>query len=360
MLRYAIVGCLLALASSPLNAQDQTGNLKLEWEIGPTGSKASFRGISTPTESTIWLSGSQSTVLRSIDGGNSWINCSPGLGELEIRSIVAHNDTHACIASAGTPAVILRTIDAGKTWAEVYRHDSKAAFFDGMKFWNQKQGIAFSDPVNGKFLIVQTEDGGQSWQQIDPATLPSVLTGEAAFAASNSSLMIGLDGQVWIGTGGALQDASRIHYRQSWQSPWQLLSAPIPSGAASGIFSLAQSPISSSANETQMIVAVGGDYRPGERSPVVAVHSSDHGKSWQMAKQPPGSFRSAVSAIKLSPSGTVLWVTVGPTGSNYSTDGHSWHEISAQGFHTLSSFQQQIFAAGSNGTFAKLKLRQQR
>jgi photosystem II stability/assembly factor-like uncharacterized protein len=352
------LGCILStfVVSSPTFAQQRAERLNLDWEIGPTGSKASFRGISTPSASTVWLCGSQSTVLRSIDGGESWFDCSPGLGELEIRSIVAHSAIEACIASAGTPAVILTTVDAGQSWKEVYRNDSKSAFFDGMKFWNQRQGIAFSDPIDGKFLIVETVDGGQTWRQIDPATLPEVLTGEAAFAASNSSLLIGSEGQVWIGTGGSSQSSSRIFHRKSWQAAWQVQTAPIPSDTASGIFSLAMAP-SNSSGAVPMIVAVGGDYRPDANSPVVCVLSNDNGRTWQIAKQSPQQFRSAVVATSGVSPGSLLWITVGPTGSDYSTDGHHWLEFSSHGFHTLSSFQQQIFAAGPNGKFAKLKVR---
>jgi photosystem II stability/assembly factor-like uncharacterized protein len=357
-----LTGCLasglavvLAQIGSSLVAQEASAQVSLEWDIGPTGSKASFRGISSPSANNIWLSGSRSTVLRSVDGGSSWINCSPEYGELELRSIVAHSETHACIASAGTPAVILRTTDAGKNWKEVYRHDSKQAFFDGMKFWDEKRGVAFSDPIDGKFLIVTTDDGGSSWQQIDPSLLHQVTQGEAAFAASNSSLLIGEEGQIWIGTGGTNNAASRVHYRPNWQSAWQIQNAPIPSDAAAGIFSLYRSPQKVD-GKRPLLVAVGGDYRPDASSLVTSVLSYDDGLTWQVAKNPPQQFRSAVVAVEGPQPTSVLWVTVGPNGSDYSLDGQVWSEFSTQGFHTISTFGQHVFAAGAGGRFARLKV----
>ena len=37
------------------------------WELGPTGTKASLRGLSAPSDAVLWACGSQSTVV-SLDG----------------------------------------------------------------------------------------------------------------------------------------------------------------------------------------------------------------------------------------------------------------------------------------------------
>ena len=47
----------------------------------------------------------------------------------------------------------------------------------------QAPGLALSDPVNGRFRILATDDGGRSWQVVD-ADMPPALPGEFAFAAS--------------------------------------------------------------------------------------------------------------------------------------------------------------------------------
>jgi hypothetical protein len=127
---------------------------ELSWELGPTGSRASLRGLSASSEDVIWTCGSHGTVLRSLDGGSSWIECGPTeFPELEFRSIHAWDAHSACIASAGSPAVVLRTDDGGIVWREVYRHRSPAAFFDGMKFWDHGRGIVFGDPIDGRFAF---------------------------------------------------------------------------------------------------------------------------------------------------------------------------------------------------------------
>ncbi len=338
-------------------AQDSApATRQLSWEIGTTGSLASFRGISSQSEKTVWLAGSRSTVLLSTDGGSSWSNCSPSYGDLELRSIVGLSNQKAIVASAGTPAVILLTDDAGKNWREVYRNDAKEAFFDAMKFLDDKHGVAMSDPVNGKFLLIQTKDGGQSWQPIDPSLLPDPLPGEAAFAASNSSLLLGADGEILLGTGGADNSFGRVFCRDSSQSSWQVFSTCIPSSKSAGVFALQR--ISGN-----VLIAVGGDYRPGELSPVAVAMSRNGGKDWIAAGKPPKEFRSAAVVVQLPRTDQVrralkaeeLLIAVGPTGSDYSLDGDSWLPFSTHGFHALSSSGTTVFATGADGRFAKLK-----
>lgn len=361
-----------------LSAVQDSGPVIGAWELGPTGTQASLRGIAAPSPRCIWACGSGGTVLRSVDGGSSWEDCSPdGFSDLEFRSIhvwgeSGHEDaelelgTHACIASAGTPAVVLKTVDGGETWAEVFRHPSEKAFFDGMKFFDASRGIAFSDPVDGKLLVVETFDAGQSWRQIDPRLLPPAVVGEAGFAASNSSLAVGDGGAVWIGMGGAEAGKSRIYRRSEWGAAWEAVACPIPSGAAQGVFSIVHVPSQPSAAsgsaedvEPVLLVAVGGDYRLGEISEATAAISIDKGRSWQLVKSQPEKFRSAVVSLPTIwglPNAAPGFLAVGPTGTDYSPDGQRWQLISDSGFHTLVTVGNQVFAVGSDGRFAKFVL----
>jgi photosystem II stability/assembly factor-like uncharacterized protein len=327
----------------------------VEWELGPTGSKASFRSIAAPSSQVIWIGGSQGTILKSTDGGNSWANCSPlGFAALEFRGLHAWDAQRACAASAGSPAVILLTEDGGQSWSTRYQHDSPQAFFDGLRFWDANHGIALSDPVDGRWLMVETGDAGVSWQALSDAPLASV--DEAAFAASNSALIVQGAGAAWFGTGGAPAEASRIFWRAAGDEPWQAAVCPLPSQQSSGVFSLAY--------QADIMVAVGGDYRPEAQSTLTAAWSEDRGRTWQAASVPPPAYRSAVVAL---PSEASLYLdqtsvaarflATGPTGSDYSVDGRRWVNFTSTGFHALAATEQGLFAVGSEGRFARLPLR---
>lgn len=326
-----------------------------QWELGPTGTKVSLRGLAAVDDRVLWACGSQATVLRSTDGGSSWNDCGPdGFEDLEFRSIHAWDAQEAIIASAGTPAVILRTSNGGETWMQVYEHKSKAAFFDALRFWDDKHGLAFSDPVDGRLLVVETSDSGQTWAPVPKDKLPPTAEGEAGFAASNSALLLGNGGSVWIGTGGVTANFSRVFHRAAADRDWQIQTCPLHGSPTSGIFSLADGVLETG----RVLVAVGGDYRPEATSATTAALSRDDGKTWQLADQPPAAYRSAVVACLESDNKhpTCLFVATGPSGTDFSSDGNAWFSMSERGFHSLAFGKQLIFAVGAEGRFGSLRL----
>lgn len=320
-----------------------------QWQESNTGSSASLRGLVVATETAttattttaIWATGSKGTVLLSNDLGKSWLSVGPAAyPELEFRSVHAWNDRQAMVASAGTPAIVLKTDDAGKTWREVHRDPHPKAFFDGLKFIDQRRGVLFGDPIDGRFTVLTTSDAGESWRTISRSALPETLKDEAAFAASNSAMIVAAPASIWIGTGGATAEQSRVLHSTDFGKSWQVTLCPLTSSASSGIFSLALS------KDGNTLVAVGGDYRPDARSLTTGALSIDRGASYSLPKQPPSGYRSAVVFSK-----NQFWAT-GPGGTDYSPDGNHWTKLSETGFHALAVLPDgKIIAVGSNGRF---------
>lgn len=338
----------------------------LAWELGPTGSQASLRGLALADRQLVWLCGTAGAVLRSSDGGSSWIECGPAeFPSSDFRSIHAWDGLTACIASAGAPAVILKTCDGGTSWQEVFRDPAPEAFIDALKFWDAQRGIALGDPVDGAFSLWETSDGGEHWRAFDRSQRPTARTGEAAFAASNSALAVAAGGRVWIGTGGSDAAESRILSRESWTSSWSSTVCPLPSSASEGVFSIgvsaaemasAQQSAGAAKAEAHAakLVVVGGDYRPEQNSRATAAYMLTGGQPWQLAPQPPTAFCSAVVYVELPEAKLRGWVATGPTGSFFSPDGLRWRQFAASGFHVLAALPGQVLAAGSNGRFARL------
>ncbi len=320
------------------------------WQESQTGADASLRGLCVVGETTLWASGSGASVLRSTDGGSSWKSCGPkGFDKLEFRSLVANSERHCLVASAGTPAVILETEDGGDTWIERYRHTSPHAFLDGLKFWDHLRGIAFGDPVEGVFMIVTTQDGGRTWSQIQPPSLPQPREQEAAFAASNSSMIVGKNGQVWIGTGGTRSAHSRILFSEDFGLSWAVYDCPIPSNTTEGIFAL------QAGNTESSLFAFGGDYRALVDSKLTAAFSSDAGKTWQKVSKPPSKFVSAAAIHFTGNNGKPLAIAVGPESSFVSENLQEWIPFSETGFHAIASTNQgRMVAVGSGGRFGVL------
>src|ERR1017187_7990963 len=99
----------------------------------------------------------------------------------------------------GTKSRIYRTADGGAHWSPLYTNRDASGFFDALAFWDALRGVVLGDPVDGQFVILTTEDGGQTWQR---RKLPPALPNEGAFAASNSCLLVRGEREVWFGTGG--------------------------------------------------------------------------------------------------------------------------------------------------------------
>lgn len=321
------------------------------WKVSSTGFKASLRGLDICEDGqTIWACGSNSTVIRSEDLGGTWKSVSPaGYDKLEFRSIVAWDRKKAMIASAGSPAVVLLTDNGGETWREILKRTEEKAFFDALKFFNPTQGVVFSDPVDGKWLILTTNDQGQSWNEVPRASIPPLKDGEAAFAASNSALHLQASGQAWIGTGGIKAEQSRVYLSQDFGQTWSDSYCPIPSGEAAGIFSIASSP-------KGRVVAVGGDYRPDQSSLHTAAYSDDNGQTWRLANREPASFRSSIVSIPNTNRSNPAWIATGPSGTDVSDDGSIWKNVSETGFHVLAVHSNgTVVAVGSEGRFGIVK-----
>src|SRR4051794_26076732 len=166
--------CLALTVSSVCSAQ---------WKKPDSGTDASFRGVSAVSAEVCWVSGSKGTVLRTTDGGSHWSKLPvPNADRLDFRDIEAFDANTAIIMSAGLAEQgagrIFKTEDAGAHWKEVLTTDRKGVFFDSMAFWDHHHGIVFSDPVDGHFVLWITKDGGDSWQELHPESIPAALPSE--------------------------------------------------------------------------------------------------------------------------------------------------------------------------------------
>ena len=290
------------------------------WQVVDAPTRTSLRGVSTPGDGIVWVSGARGTVARSIDGGATWQLVSvPGADSLDFRDIEAFDARRALVLSIGNGAQsrIYGTTDGGATWTLHFTNPDSAAFYDCMSFWDASRGIAMSDPVDGRIRVLRTADGGASWTPLPAAASPAALPGEAGFAASGTCIATAPGGHAWIVTGGGPR--ARALRTTDHGATWTAHEMPpVVAGAAPrGAFSVAVHGASS-------LVATGGDYEaPGDTTGNVAL-SHDGGRTWAAPRGPgPRGYRSGV-AIVPGTEGRIV-VAVGTSGTDYSVDGGaSW------------------------------------
>ncbi|MEN8115562.1 MAG: hypothetical protein ABFS16_01200 [Bacteroidota bacterium] len=311
-------------------------------------SVAGLRGLHVVDENVIWASGSKGTVLVSADGGESWkVNQISGEEENEFRSIHAWDNKRAMVFGVAGPDFGYKTIDGGENWEVVYRDTTKGLFFNSLKFADSKNGLAVSDPVDGKFFLIKTEDAGITWKRI--SDLPEVMAGEANFAASNTCIEFLPTGKAWIASGGK---AARVFRSEDFGETWQVSETQMVSGqASSGIFSVAFK------NNREGVI-VGGTYNKPELNENIAAYTIDGGKSWQPAETMPKEYRSCVQSIVSGK--TQFLFAIGKTGYDYSCDdGKSWQHLGFEGYYTFRQVpgKSEGFAAGANGEISKIKFK---
>jgi photosystem II stability/assembly factor-like uncharacterized protein len=333
---------LLLLFSAQQYTKAQNG--KPQIRILDTGTKTSLRGLSVVNDRVLWVSGSNGTIGKSTDGGDTWKwLVVKGFEKRDFRDIEAFDATTAVIIAVDTPASILRTVDGGASWKVVYENKRPGMFLDAMEFWNEQAGIVVGDPVGGKFFIARTFDGGATWKEIPEPYKPVADSGEACFAASGTNIRI-LDRDEAVFVTGGLK--SRIFMRNH---PVML---PIIQGKEStGANSVAVMDYAKRNGGTTMIV-VGGDFSADSGSQNNCFYSTDRGATWKAPKRGPRGYRSCVEYLSKK-----HVITCGTTGVDYSIDGgKNWNGISDEGFHVcrIAKNGAAIFLAGANGKIGKV------
>ena len=339
------IACLVAAAGCQ--------QADVRWTAQSSGATTEFRGISAASPLVVWASGRNGIYARTVDGGTSWVSDTvPGASELFFIDVHAVDDSTAYLLGThfeGGLASIYKTTDGGASWAIQYSDTTPGVFFDGMAFWDADNGVAFSDPVEGAFLIITTSDGGATWHRVPPENIPPPLPGEAGFAASGTAISVEGSDNVWFGTGGA--SVGRVFRSTDRGRSWTVSETPIAANATSGIFGIAFW-------DAQNGVAVGGDYsRPNEPIENVA-RTRDGGLTWTLvgSSQPAG-VRYGVSHVPGTRGPTLL--ATGPSGWGYSLDGGaSWIVIDTLGYNTIAvaASTRAAWVAGMEGRIAKLQL----
>ncbi len=321
---FLIIFSIFIISAITVNAQWQKQNVETD---------ASFRGLSVVNDNVIWASGTGGTFIRTTDSGKTWkVGTVAGAEKLDFRDIEAFDANTAYVLSIGNGenSRIYKTTDGGESWKLQFKNEDEKAFFDSIAFWDAENGMAQSDPVDGKYLFLRTTNG-ENWEKVSTTKMPAAKQGEAAFAASGTSIIAQGKNRIWLVTGG---NDARVFRSNNRGKTWKVSDTPITNGTAgSGIFSIAM-------HDKKRGVIVGGNYEKPDEANNNLAFTSDGGKSWNLAKGLNG-YRSAVDYIDEN-----TLIAVGSSGSDISNDGgKTWKNLDKENYNSVQS-------KGKNATWA--------
>lgn len=309
-------------------------------ELLEQGKRTSIRGLSVVNDKVAWISGSAGYIAITTDGGKTWAwQQAKGYEKADFRDIEAFSDKEAIIMSSGTPALILKTTDGGNTWNLKYQNDDKAYFLDAMDFANKKHGFILGDPISNKFLVLETNDAGETWHSFK--SRPDALPGEAAFAASGTCLRVDEKSNITIATGGKI--ARCLNYKTN-SSGWITDNLPITHGPESnGAFSI-------TANQK---IIVGGNYSKDKLKDSVSCLVDESKRLYILSSSPPAGYQSCVEQIS-----NQTYLATGTPGTNISTDGGlNWTQMDTNSFNVCRKAKKGnlVLLAGDRGKIGVFK-----
>jgi photosystem II stability/assembly factor-like uncharacterized protein len=322
-----------------------------QWTIQKSDTTADLRGIDNVGHGIAWASGTNGTVLHTTDNGATWLLCKtpPDAEHLDFRGIQAFDANTAIVMSSGKGDLsrLYKTTDGCQAWKLVFTNPDRDGFWDAIRFTDkspfghadQRFGVLVGDPVGDHFQIYFSYDFGTSWELSIKRVLPKQPhsnRGEALFAASNSAVDSVPDaGGLAFVTGGAggcryfhlVPGGLVLDYFDSAAS-FEVSRLRCPhASSAEGAFSMAHHSLEPPRFDS---VIVGGDYlHPDANGYSAFVPAANY--SWFTRHQsivypttPPHGYRSSVAYDAT----TKTWITVGPNGTDISTDdGRNWRAL---------------------------------
>ncbi|MES2628022.1 MAG: YCF48-related protein [Bacteroidota bacterium] len=309
-------------------------------------SGSSFRGLDVLNDSVWWVSGQHNTVMSTYDAGKTWHTMSVGdtAFHTDYRDIQVIDRNTVIAMGITRPAVIYKTTDSGQSWKKVYENQDTVAFLDAIDFWDSRHGICLADPVNGDWTILQTADGGDSWQLMPKELLPEAQPAEAAFAAGGSPIRVFGKKEIVFVTGGA--ENSRVVFSKDRGRHWNYLFPMIASSATSGLFS-------GDKNQSGELVLVGGNFNlPNNNASNLAIigGSKRLPSVTLFDENVPGGYRCSVKHWKNN-----IMIATGDAGTDISLDGgHSWKPVSSEGFYAVDCSDNGCILSGKKGKIGRI------
>lgn len=317
-----------------------------------SGVRVLLQSVSAVDARTVWAGGAAGTVVRTLDGGETWERRAvAGAERLEFRGIhgISASEAWALSAGPGSRSRIYHTDDGGASWTEQFRNTDSTAFYDCITFFDAKHGVAYSDASNGNTVILRTADGGGTWALLPQSAVPAPLKGEGGFASSNSCAISVDSRHGWIA---ASEPGARVFRTVDAGNTWTVVAAntPFVHDSMAGITAL-------SFRDAQHGIGVAARVNSamaGDTSSAAVATTDDGGATWTLRHRPsrPGSLSGVVLVPKVSGKTAV----VASYGGLFVTadSGDNWTAVTTNSYWAVRAAGRRAWAVGPNGRITRI------
>lgn len=177
-----------------------------QWSAVTSGTTSQLLTVSTVSDQVAWAAGAGPTVIRTTNG-SSWSSATGSGITGDVYNIWAVDANTAFCTSSPAATFIYKTTNGGANWTQVYT--LAGGFIDGIQMVSSTNGYALGDPVSGKWTVLQTTDGGNTWARM--ATEPAQVGTEAGW--NNAFQIIGSD--MWFGT-----NSTKVYHSTNFGVNW--------------------------------------------------------------------------------------------------------------------------------------------
>lgn len=176
-------------------------SINSQWSEQTSGLTTQLSSVSGVTDNIAWVCGYSGRVLRTNNGGGTWINATgTGIpGTTDLYNIFAIDSTTALVTGSTTTTYVYRTSNGGLSWVQVFTQSG--GFIDAIWMTSPANGIMYGDPVGGRWSIWRTTNGGVNWDST------GMYLQQAGSEAGWNNAMYVSGTNVWIGT-----NNSRVYY----------------------------------------------------------------------------------------------------------------------------------------------------
>lgn len=211
-----------------------------QWLPQASGFTAASRGIQymhAVDTNVVWAAAYDGTNVdnpiqdftRTVNGGELW---TPGTitnaAGTKIAMIFGLNADTAYAAlyaqTAGSTQGIWRTTDGGATWTRQASasYSNSSSFTNVVHFFNDSEGFAMGDPINGEFEIYTTSNGGDTWMPVLGSSIANPLSGEWGVVGYYDAV----GDTAWFGT-----NKGRVYRTIDKGHNWEVFTTSLPTTA---------------------------------------------------------------------------------------------------------------------------------